>query len=76
MSPTNPPDGAGQQTLIPAGTTLTVTTVETINPANFDPGQEYGAVMESPVVENGNVIIPKGADVTLKPIFYSFLLHE
>lgn len=56
----------GQQSgnVIPAGTLISVRLQNTVSSANATPGEKFEAVLDEPVVINGQTIAPKGAAVT------------
>lgn len=60
------PFGNGQQTgnVIPAGTLISVRLQNTVSTANAAPGEKFEAVLDEPIVVNGQTIAPKGAAVT------------
>jgi hypothetical protein len=51
---------------IPANTSFIVRTIEAIDSDNAKEGQTFAASLDSPIVVNGSVVIPRGADVVLK----------
>jgi hypothetical protein len=53
---------------IPAGTTVIVRTIDSINSDSTALGNTYRASIDEPVMVNGQVVIPRGADATLKVI--------
>lgn len=50
--------------ILPAGTTLTVRTSDTISAKSSEAGQTFQAVVAQPVVLHGHTVIPAGAPVT------------
>ena len=48
---------------IPAGTQISVRTIDSIDSAKNRVGDRFQASLEEPLVVDGNVVIPKGADV-------------
>ncbi len=48
---------------VPAGTTLRVRLQQTISSKDAKSGQEFGAVLDQPLVVNGKTVAPKGATV-------------
>jgi outer membrane lipoprotein SlyB len=64
--PPAPPEPAETFRTIPAGTTLSVRTSQTIDSKNAQAGQTYpGVVARSIVDDSGRVAIPRGSDATL-----------
>jgi len=51
---------------IPSGTLLSVRTVDSVDSKTDQVGQTYKASMDSPLVLDGQTIVPKGGEVTLK----------
>lgn len=51
---------------VPAGTVITVRTVDNIDSAVNHAGDEFAATVESPVVEGGQVVIPRLSDARLR----------
>lgn len=50
-----------QQTIIPAGTRLTVRLNEELSTANLRRGSKFSARVEKPVTVNGQVVVPTGS---------------
>ena len=50
--------------LIPAGTPISVRLQSTVSSANATPGQKFEAVLDEPLVLNGQTVAQKGAAVT------------
>ena len=48
---------------IPAGTTISVRTIDAIDSAKNHVGDRFEASLEEPLIVDGNVVAPKGADV-------------
>jgi hypothetical protein len=53
---------------LPAGTTLVVRMIDDVDSARDRVGQEFRASIDEPVMLNGEVVIPRGADVVAKLI--------
>ena len=53
-------------TLIPAGTSITVRMIEGVNSEQTRVGQTFRASVDEPVMVDGQVAIPRGADATVK----------
>jgi hypothetical protein len=51
---------------IPSGTLLSVRMVDSVDSKTDQVGQTYKASMDSPLVLDGQTIVPKGGEVTLK----------
>lgn len=51
---------------IPAGTTVEVQTIDPIDSATAQEGQEYQASLSQPLTANGRVIVPAGTDVFIQ----------
>ncbi len=58
VEPTPPPPPP--PVVIPAGTTLRVRLVQPVGSKISDPGQSFDATFSSPVVVNGNTVVPVG----------------
>ncbi|MGH9710466.1 MAG: hypothetical protein ACRD37_07960, partial [Candidatus Acidiferrales bacterium] len=58
---TNLPDA--NSAAIPAGTVITVRMIDTVDSATNQVGDQFHASLESDLVSNGVVVVPKGADV-------------
>jgi hypothetical protein len=48
---------------IPAGTTISVRTIDSIDSSRNHPGDRFEASLEEPLIVDGNVIVAKGAEV-------------
>jgi hypothetical protein len=64
--PPPPPKASGPSVQVPAGTVLYVRIIDTINVDLSKPGQTYRGSIDDPIMMGGNVVIPRGADVTLQ----------
>lgn len=53
---------------IPAGTQLSVRITENLSSANAKVGQAFHGTLEAPIMSNGRVVYPKGAQVTGKVV--------
>jgi outer membrane lipoprotein SlyB len=51
---------------IPQGTPLRVRTVDPIDVDSSQAGMKFRGTLDDPIMINGNVIVPRGADVTLQ----------
>jgi BON domain len=61
VTPPAPPPP--QKATIPAGTTLAVRLVDTIDSETAQPGQTFHATLDSPLAVEGDVVVPSGYDV-------------
>jgi hypothetical protein len=61
--PTTPPPAAPQKVTIPAGTTLAVRLVDTIDSETATQGQTFHATLDTPLAVDGDVVIPAGYEV-------------
>ena len=53
---------------VPAGTLITVRTIDSIDTDVTGAGERFRASIDDPVVVNGQVVIPRGADATIQVI--------
>ena len=51
---------------LPAGTNIVVRLIDGVNSETANPGQTFAASLDEPVMINGDTVIPRGADATLK----------
>jgi hypothetical protein len=58
-----PPPPAPKKVTIPAGTTLAVRLVDSIDSEKAQPGQSFRATLDSPLSSEGDVVLPAGYDV-------------
>jgi hypothetical protein len=64
-APASPaPNAAGIE--LPAGTTITVRMIDSVNSERDSIGQTFKASLDEPVMLNGDVVIPRGNDVLIK----------
>ncbi|MBV8866499.1 MAG: hypothetical protein JO210_13985 [Acidobacteriaceae bacterium] len=64
-----PNSGASRQrTVIPAGTTFTVSMIDGIDSTKTSSGQRFRASIDDPVVVGNEVIIPRGANCTVQVV--------
>jgi len=68
MRPSDPPPPAAAMTGVnlPAGTNLTIRMIEGVDSETNRVGQTFRASLDQPVMQDGNTVIPRGADVTVK----------
>ena len=52
--------------LIPAGTTITVRLSSSLSSAFSRPGDSFGAILEEPIIVQGQTVAPQGATITGK----------
>jgi hypothetical protein len=57
--------GLAQGQLIPAGTTIRVRTIDPIDVDATQTGAKFRGSLDDPIMLNGNVVVPRGADVAL-----------
>ena len=67
-SPPNnaPPPPANPAIVIPQGTPLTVRMIDSVDSQKAQLGDQFRASIEDPVVINGQTVIPRGADVSVR----------
>ena len=53
-------------TVIPAGTQITIRTIDSIQSKNAEAGQSYRCTVDSPVMAGGKQVVAKGADCVLR----------
>jgi len=61
--PTPPPPPPPQKATIPAGTTLAVRLVDSLDSEKNQPGESFRATLNSPLATEGDIAIPAGYDV-------------
>jgi hypothetical protein len=54
---------ASEEVTVPAGTAVSIRLQNAISSASNHPGDEFAAVLDEPVVVNGNTVAPRGAAV-------------
>ncbi len=62
--PASNPSYRGTQ--IPAGTTITVRMIDPVDSRSDTVGQKYQASLDEPIMINGEVVVPRGADIVAK----------
>jgi hypothetical protein len=60
------PATAARQTVLPAGTKLVIRMIDGVDSERNAIGQTFAASLDQPVLIDGNVVIPRGADVVVK----------
>jgi hypothetical protein len=64
-APANPaPNASGIE--LPAGTTITVRMIDSVDSERDSLGQTFKASLDEPIMLNGDVVIPRGNDVLIK----------
>jgi hypothetical protein len=61
-----PPANTAGGAVLPAGTPITIRMIDSVDSDTNQTGQTFRASVDEPVMYNGNIIIPKGADVTTR----------
>lgn len=59
---------AARATVIPEGTTITVSMIDGIDSTKIGPGAKFRASVDDPIVLGSRVIIPRGADCTVQVV--------
>ncbi len=54
------------QITIPAGTVVTIRMIDNIDSSRNKPGEEFAATVDSPVVVNDQVVVPRGVDARIR----------
>ena len=67
-APAPPPAAPTMGITIPAGTNVIVRTIDPINSDSTGLGATYRASIDEPIIVNGQTVIPRGADATLKVV--------
>ena len=52
-----------EEVTVPAGTAVSIRLQSTVSSASNRPGDEFAAVLDEPIVVDGNTVVPRGADV-------------
>jgi hypothetical protein len=63
---TAPPPAPRSEVELPAGTNLVVRMIEAVDSETARVGQTFAASLDQPVMLNGETVIPRGADVSVK----------
>ena len=63
---TAPPPAQRSEVELPAGTNMVVRMIEAVDSETARVGQTFAASLDQPVMLNGETVIPRGADVTVK----------
>jgi len=61
-----PPEPTTRQITIPAGTQIAVRTIDSVDSKTDDVGQTFRASIDSALLVDGQVVLPKGGDVYLR----------
>jgi hypothetical protein len=64
--PPDPPKPAVRQVFLPAGTLISVRTIDSIDSRNDRAGRTFRAAVDEEIEFNGQVVVPRGADVLLR----------
>ncbi len=64
--PAPPPPPQPRDVQIPAGSTLTVRMIDSVDSSVNNPGEIFHASVESPIVIGDDTVVPKGADVYVR----------
>jgi len=73
--PIPPPAPVARDVVIPAGTTLTVRMIDTIDSSVNHAGDIFHAALENPLVVGDEVVVPKGQDVYIRLVNASSAGH-
>lgn len=65
-APAATPAAAAVGVTIPAGAEITVRTIDSIDAKTTAVGERFRASIDDPIVVNGQVVVPRGADCTLQ----------
>jgi hypothetical protein len=65
-APVPPPPPQPQQMQIPAGTTMTIRMIDSVDSSVNQPGEIFHASLDAPLVVGDRVAVPKGADVYVR----------
>ncbi|MGH9715364.1 MAG: BON domain-containing protein [Candidatus Acidiferrales bacterium] len=65
-APAPPPPPQPQQMQIPAGTTMTIRMIDSVDSSVNQPGEIFHASLDQPLVVGDRVAVPKGADVYVR----------
>lgn len=66
VNPAPPPPPKPVVAVFPAGTTVEIQTVDPIDSTTGQAGDEFQATLAQPLTWNGNVVVPKGANLYLR----------
>lgn len=73
--PAPPPPPPPLQLTIPAGSVVSIRMTDTVDSAVNHPGDEFGATISAPIVVEGHVAIPRGANARIKLVESSAAGH-
>ncbi len=65
-APAPPPPPQPQQVQIPAGSTMTIRMIDSVDSSVNQPGEIFHASVDEPLISGDRVIVPKGADVYVR----------
>jgi hypothetical protein len=74
-APAPPPPPQPRTVEVPAGTTLRIQMIDSVDSAVNHTGEEFHASLDAPIVVGNEVIVPKGADVTVRLVQASSAGH-
>ena len=74
-APAPPPRPQARTVEVPAGTTLRIQMIDSVDSAVNHTGEEFHASLDAPIVVDNEVIVPKGADVTVRLVQASSAGH-
>ena len=74
-APVPPPPPQPRTVTVPAGTIITVRTIDPVDSATNTTGQVFKASLDAPIVVDNHVIVAKGADVYMKLVSASSAGH-
>jgi len=66
VTPAPPRPPAPRKVTIPAGTTVRIRMIDSIDSKTSQPGQSFMASLEAPIVVGDEVVVPKGGDVSIQ----------
>jgi hypothetical protein len=68
LTPARKPQPASRGVLLPAGTPISARLIDKIDVDTSATGQHFNAALADPVMLDGNVVIPRGADAVLQAV--------
>jgi hypothetical protein len=74
-APAPPPTPQPRTVTVPAGTIITVRTIDPVDSATNTTGQVFKASLEAPIAVDNHVVVPRGADVYMKLVNASSAGH-
>jgi hypothetical protein len=70
------PPPAQPALVIPAGTAVAVRTNAPVDSSTSYPGQKFFAIVDTPVLVDGNVVVPRGANAQLEVVDATASVHK